>query len=384
MKRLSAIFILFISTNLHAQFAEQAKVHIKNLSSERFQGRGYSQKGVDKAACYIDSCLASYGIKAMKGKKRLQEFSLPINVFDGAMTVRINQKELIPGKDFIVSPESKGVTGTLDFFKKDSVTWICTSGKSVAVRKESKLTWGQSDKVADYTVILLSREVPLPESFSADIQIDQRFEKSYKTGNVCALIPGKKNTKNTLVFSAHYDHLGNMGKSCYFPGANDNASGTSLLLELAKHYSQNPPDINIGFIFFSGEEDGLKGSEYFVQKPLIQLKSIKFLVNLDLLGTGEEGITVVNATEFKREFEILQKLNEDGKFLPQIKQRGKARNSDHYWFTEKGVPAFFIYTMGGIKAYHDVFDRSETLPLTKFDQVHELLRLFVNEISKSQ
>jgi hypothetical protein len=59
-----------------------------------------------------------------------------------------------------------------------------------------------------------------------------------------------------------------------------------------------------------------------------------------------------------------------------VKSRGKAANSDHYFFTEKGVPAFFIYTLGGIKAYHDIFDVSSTLPYTEFNDLFELIIKF--------
>ena len=58
-----------------------------------------------------------------------------------------------------------------------------------------------------------------------------------------------------------------------------------------------------------------------------------------------------------------------------INSRGKSANSDHYFFTEKDVPAFFIYTTGGISAYHDIYDRSKTLPLTEYQ---DLFKLFVD------
>jgi len=90
---------------------------------------------------------------------------------------------------------------------------------------------------------------------------------------------------------------------------------------------------------------------------------MKFLVNLDLLGTGDEGMMVVNATEFFSPVcFFLTAINNEKKYLAKIGQRGKARNSDHYWFTEKGVPSFYFYTLGGIKAYHDIYDKAETLP----------------------
>ena len=109
----------------------------------------------------------------------------------------------------------------------------------------------------------------------------------------------------------------------------------------------------------------------------MDLAKIKFLINLDLLGTGDDGIMVVNGALYQEQFERLKKINTSGDFVPQIKKRGKAANSDHYWFTERGVPCFFIYTMGGIAAYHDVRDRPETLPLTRYKNVFRLLTTFI-------
>ena len=101
---------------------------------------------------------------------------------------------------------------------------------------------------------------------------------------------------------------------------------------------------------------------------------------MDLLGTGDDGIMVVNATVFKEQFEKLNTINTEKNYVKQIKQRGKAANSDHYWFTEKGVPSFFIYTMGGIQAYHDIYDIEKTLPLTDYVDVCNLLIEFVGKI----
>jgi aminopeptidase YwaD len=174
--------------------------------------------------------------------------------------------------------------------------------------------------------------------------------------------------------------LGRLGNAAYFPGANDNASGVSMLLNLAKTIKLNPLKYNVVFILFAGEEAGLLGSHYFVDHPIFPLNKIKFLVNLDLNGTGDDGATVVNSTIYTSAFDKLKKINDDQRLLSQLKTRGKAANSDHYWFTEKGVPAFFIYTMGGISAYHDIYDRPETLPLTKYKELHQLLLNFMQQL----
>ena len=103
-------------------------------------------------------------------------------------------------------------------------------------------------------------------------------------------------------------------------------------------------------------------------------------MNLDIMGSGEDGITAVNATLFENEFNLLNKINEEDQLLKKIKKRGPAANSDHYWFTEAGVPAFFIYTMGPNKNYHDVFDLYEELSFKEYDDITKLLVRFVEEL----
>jgi hypothetical protein len=101
------------------------------------------------------------------------------------------------------------------------------------------------------------------------------------------------------------------------------------------------------------------------------------MINLDLLGTGEEGMMVVNGTRLPDEFDRLTALNNEKNYLPKLQKRDNAPNSDHYFFTRKGVKAVFVYLMGGPKFYHDIYDRPETLPLTKFREAFGLIRDFV-------
>ena len=165
-----------------------------------------------------------------------------------------------------------------------------------------------------------------------------------------------------------------------FPGANDNASGVSLLLNLASYYSKKTPKYNLVFICFGAEEVGLLGSKYFVNNPLINLDDVKLLVNLDIVGTGEDGIAIVNAFEQEKATKIIGKINEKVKYFPKIKLRGQAQNSDHFWFSKKNVPALFIYTMGGVKAYHDPLDIAKTLPLNKIEELQSLIIKLVSSL----
>ena len=99
------------------------------------------------------------------------------------------------------------------------------------------------------------------------------------------------------------------------------------------------------------------------------------------MGSGEEGVTAVNATLFEEQFNLLTTINEEQQLLSQVKSRGPAANSDHYWFTNAGVPAFFIYTMGPNKNYHDVFDKYEALSFEEYHDITSLLVQFVERLS---
>jgi hypothetical protein len=381
MKKSLIALTVLITISSNAQDMDYARKVIDTLTSSYFWGRGYTNDGMKKAADFIAEELKRSGVKPLENKSYFQSLSYPVNTFPGKMELAINGKDLEPGVDYIVSGESKGVKAKGNLAQKDSTTFIDMKNR-VIVSLVDKLTWSPSPEEQDYTAIQIdkSRFKELPASIK--LNIDNKMIGNFKASNVCGIVRGTKYPDSFVVITAHYDHLGGMGDKVFFPGANDNASGTSMLLNMAKFYGANPQPYSIVFIAFAGEEIGLVGSKYFVDNPLIDLKRIKFLMNFDLLGTGDEGITVVNATEFKAHFDRLTSLNKDNNFLMAVNARGKAANSDHHWFTEKGVPGFYIYTLGGIKAYHDVFDRSVTLPLTDYADLYKLLVKFNDALMK--
>jgi hypothetical protein len=101
-----------------------------------------------------------------------------------------------------------------------------------------------------------------------------------------------------------------------------------------------------------------------------------------MMGTGDEGMTVVNGDVFIDAYNELVLINLTENYLPEIKSRGKASNSDHYYFSENGVRAFFFYLMGKYKYYHDVFDRPEELTYARYDGAFKLLVHYINEMMK--
>jgi aminopeptidase YwaD len=377
------VFIIgfFIISSVQAQDIAFAKKMVDTLTSTYFWGRGYTNDGMKKAADFLANQFRQYGLTTLSGNNYFQPLRYSVNTFPGKMQLSINGKELVPGKDFIVSPDSRGVKGKGKLQQSDSTHFINAANRFI-VSLEDKLTWSVAQQVADYTMVQVDKKAVSGSMENFNAQIENKFVEKFEANNICAMVKGTAKPDSFIALTAHYDHLGGMGKDVYFPGANDNASGISLLLNLARHYAKNPAKYSIVFICFAGEEIGLLGSKYFTENPLIPLKKIRFLVNTDLAGTGEEGITVVNATEFPKEFAWLQEINKANNLLAAVNPRGKAANSDHYFFTEKGVPALYYYTLGGIKAYHDVFDKAATLPLNEHEDLFKLMVLFVKKLSE--
>jgi len=367
--------------NSFAQDINYAQKTISTLTSKKYWGRGYTNNGMGKAADFIEGEFKKFGLSPLSGNSYKQLFSFPVNTFPSNMTLKLNGTTLTPGKDFIVHQASKGIVANDSLIQKDSTTYLSKDG-NIAISLVPKLTWSVSQQVLDYTIVEVNKKSITFQPTQIDIDIANELVPNFTAANVGAIIKGTAKPDSILVFTAHYDHLGGMGSKTYFPGANDNASGVAMLLDLAKYYAAHPPKYSIAFICFAAEEAGLLGSKYFTENPLIPLNNIRFLWNLDLVGTGETGATVVNATIHPQEFALLNQINNEKQFLKKINSRGKAANSDHYFFTEKGVPAFFLYTQGGISAYHDVDDKAETLPLTAYENLFKLFVDFSNLLMK--
>ncbi len=381
MRKILILTLLLFSINGLAQDLKYTQNALNKLTAKNFWGRGYTKNGMAKAANFIQSEFKSFGLTPMDGIEFKQDFSYPVNTFPGKMELKIDNKKLKPGKEFIIQQASEGVKAKVSLNQKDSVNFINTENK-IIITLQDKLTWSISQKVNDYTQIFIKKTAVKTIPNHLTINVENSFIPEFKASNICGLVRGRTNPDSVILITAHYDHLGGMGKKTYFPGANDNASGVSFLLSLAKYYAKNPQQYTIAFICFAGEEAGILGSKYFTENPEIPLQNIKFLFNVDMVGTGQDGATVVNATVYPKEFAMLNKVNDQSKLLVKINPRGKAANSDHYFFTEKGVPAFFLYTLGGISAYHDVYDKRETLPFTVYENLFKLFLGFNKELMK--
>ncbi len=414
------LFILVFSNadNVFAQ-KEYAKKILDTLCSEHFDGRGYVNKGDVRAADFLISELKNIGAKELGENSMEQPYIFNVNTFPYSIYFALEDDTLIPGADYILDPTSGTAGGEFEVMELNSENFYSVYGGKISFGKEDleqKIIVFNFTDVTDkdklktlrgyaiesmnyfptvwvtrtkktYSVGRSQKNYPLVELDSAaynspqkiSLQINNKYESKYQSKNVIASIPGKKKNK-FVVFTAHYDHLGRMGTDTYFPGANDNASGCAMLLSLAKYYTENPPEFTTVFCFFSGEEAGLVGSNYFVNHPYFKLNKVKFVMNIDIMGAADKGITVVNGSVHEAQFNRMVEINTAKNYIPEVKKRGAAANSDHHFFSEAGVPAFFIYSMGSVTNYHDIFDTAENTPLHKFDEVQSLIIDFVATI----
>lgn len=381
---ISSIFIIITCAFLRAQSFDY-KSFVRELTSEAYMGRGYINDGAIRAAERIQSEFQTLDVQPLN-ENYFQEFRHTVNTFPKTPEFFCDSN-WVAGRDFIVHPMSgSGAANWKKVIVLDSSTYAnrVKSGNLLAylnsygfegkgvVLPESKLTWSVSNQ---QLAIPILQALKPSSTCKAELKVKAKLKK-IRSYNVVGRIKGTSNSDSTLYITAHYDHLGAMG-DVFIPGANDNAAGVAMLLSLADKISKNPLPYDVIFIAFAGEEAGLLGSKYFVDNPLTDLSKIKMLINLDLVGTGSEGATVVNATEFPEDFKRLTSINNSNNYLSKINARGAAANSDHYWFYKNGgVPSFFIYTQGGPKAYHDINDVAENLPYTSFEALQELVLEF--------
>jgi hypothetical protein len=213
---------------------------------------------------------------------------------------------------------------------------------------------------------------------------------SIRTCNVVGFLPGNDSSKSmeTIVFSAHHDHLGRINSTTYYPGADDNGSGSAILLELVQAFSKISHSLkrNILFISFTGEENGLLGSTYFVSNPPIPLSNIIAIFNIDMVGRKDNNhimpnyIYIIGANRTSRRLDSLLQAANDRTIHFQLDYRYNDEQeptrlfwrSDHSPFVQHGIPAIFFF--GGFhRDYHSPFDTKDKLLYDKMVSLTQLL-----------
>jgi aminopeptidase YwaD len=410
---LSLIFLLPFT--IHAQ--DRAYVHqiVNKLSAPNMHGRGYVKQGDLKAARLLAAEMEKAGLKAF-GDDYFQYYSFGINTFPSKMYLQVDGKKLRPGTDFVISLAATTTKEVFDLVWLpdtvstiesainliDTIAWkdkliVLPQGMTQAYRRglpgvrgvvvpvEGNVWWhasGARNPNGKLNIMLKADLLPKGAK-KIKLNIESEFIENHQTQNLLGYLPGQAQPDSFFVFIAHYDHLGRMGKNTYFPGANDNASGSATVLDLARYYAANPHKVHYTMVFLlvSGEEAGLLGSFYNSENPLFPLENIKFLINMDMVGTGSEGLGIVNGKLFPEQFALLDSLNKDKAYFADLRAGGESCNSDHCAYYLKGVPSFFIFTRGNEnREYHNVYDTPNRIPFTRYEQLFGLLTDFVTAL----
>ncbi len=222
----------------------------------------------------------------------------------------------------------------------------------------------------DSTKIPASSVLP---DVTADIQTDVSFIRK-PVSNVAALLEGSDPALRgqVIVIGAHYDHLGwGQSGSLYrgkdrviHNGADDNASGTAAMLEIAQYFAANRPRRSVLFLGFGAEEMGLLGSSHWVKNPTRPIADIAWMINIDMLGRLSDSTNKLNVQGVgtSKDFEeLVKKVNESYKFDLGLIQDGQG-SSDHASFYRKDLPVLFFFT-GLHTDYHRPSDDADKINL---------------------
>ena len=206
--------------------------------------------------------------------------------------------------------------------------------------------------------------------------------------NVIGVIEGSDPVlKNeSIIIGAHYDHLGRGGEGSLAPrpgeihhGADDNASGTAGVLELARIFSAQRSKLKrtLVFIAFSGEEEGLLGSNYYVNHPLVPLDKTVAMINMDMIGRMKDNKLVIGGVGTAKEWRPLLTTPNDG-FELTMNDDGYGP-SDHSQFYGKQIPVLFFWT-GTHNDYHKPSDTSDKINYNDEARILKMVARIVTDI----
>jgi Zn-dependent M28 family amino/carboxypeptidase len=192
--------------------------------------------------------------------------------------------------------------------------------------------------------------------------VEMKWTSQSKTGtlfNIISVIRGSAPNEEAVILGAHRDHFGQQA-GLLFSGADDNASGTAVLLEVARVLALAPgaPKRSILFLSLSGEEQGLLGSKLYVSQPIVALPNTTAMINVDHAGAGNGRLTV-GVTGLEKS--VGQRVGEMAGVADKIDVFGYFPGGDHVPFKEAGVPTVTVVSGGVHPHFHQPSDTAETV-----------------------
>ena len=397
-KTIYTLFIVFLAQQSFAQDIDKIITRpyverlIKTLSSDEMEGRATFSPGIEKAADFISAEFKSIGLKPLEGSSFRQSFTKK-KLKPVSTKVSIDGKE-IPASDVLVYGNT---SETQLFDQSNSDGWVKMDPEKPFMAQLRSLTKEKKKQVVlvdakfadafkrirdylaqgadvdekhinDAAYVFVLGVDTVAQGFSIDLKNKLEVLPLF---NVAGMIPGKSKAKELVVFSGHYDHLGIIkaeGTDSIANGADDDASGTTAMIALAKYYKKlNNNARTLIFVAFTAEEIGGYGARHFSEK--LNPDEVVAMFNIEMIGKDSKfGKNTAFITGFdKSDFgKILQKNLEGTEFTfhpDPYPQQNLFYRSDNATLAALGVPAHTISTdqIDSDKFYHTVKDEFETL-----------------------
>jgi len=410
--------------------------HIKFLADDKLEGRRAGSNGEKLAMEYISDRFKTSGLiaKGTTGFYQPFEINEGLQINEGTYFT-INETPLITGTDFFpftfsaekkveASPavalqeadmpwfidlkeileenKSNPHFDLTDYIKNNSKKAYDRAATAVIIYNTSadddKLSFNPKDKSESLAIpVIYVRKDAAKKHFSdatatLKIKLNIDIGEKKRTGhNVAGYIDNGAPT--TVILGAHFDHLGygedgnsmlRTGEKLIHNGADDNASGTAALIELARILkSTKTKSNNYLFIAFSGEELGLYGSKYFTEHPTIDLNTINYMINMDMVGRLNDSTKTLAVGGYGTSPAWAKAININDKKLPfniKIDSSGTGP-SDHTSFYRKDIPVLFFFT-GQHKDYHRPSDDAERINYDGALGIVNYITTVINNLNK--
>jgi hypothetical protein len=402
MKRLLYFFIAFcITGSAAAQNIDKIITKdyvdglIKTLSSDDMQGRGTFTPGIDKAATFIEGEFKKIGLQPLKGASGYRQTFYKYQLKPSLTEVSVDGKTIEPEKVLVVGNHAEALsfdnTNSDGWIKMDPEKPFMDQYRAIIRNKKKQLVLVDVKFVDVFKRIKaylesgsVLDEKDLKESSSALVFVlDQdtvanNFKVNLKNSvnkmplfNVAGMIPGKSKAKELVIFSGHYDHLGILpavDQDSIANGADDDASGTTAMIALAKYYKKlHNNERTLIFVAFTAEEIGGFGARYFSQQlnpdEVVAMFNIEMIGKESKFGKNSAFITGFDKSDFGK---ILQKNLAGSPFTfhpDPYPQQNLFYRSDNATLAALGVPAHTISTdqIDTDKLYHTVKDEYSSL-----------------------
>jgi hypothetical protein len=218
---------------------------------------------------------------------------------------------------------------------------------------------------------------------TVQVVVNAKYEKEKETVNVIGIYPGSdEELKNEyVILGAHLDHVGGQGGEIYFPGANDNASGSAAVLEIARAFAEQKIETerSIIFVLFSNEESGLEGAEFLADNLPVPKENIIAMLNMDCIGHGDS-IQIGNGKSAPKLWELAKSLDEDEANL-MVDATWSGGGADATPFHNLGIPTLYFASRFSYTYLHSMNDKPETLNPKLFEQLTRLAFRTLYEIA---